>query len=53
MSAFGRIFKIARIFVGSLIHFILTQEIFGGKKFMPMESERLVDSLIDLILTRK
>ncbi len=44
---------IARIFVGSLIDFILTQEIFGGKKFMPMESERLVDSLIDLILIRK
>ncbi len=44
---------IARIFVGSLIHFILTQEIFGGKKFMPIESDRIVDSLIDLVLIRK
>jgi len=43
---------IARIFVGSLIHFIMTQEIFGGKKFMPMESDRIVDSLIELVLSR-
>ncbi len=41
---------IARIFVGSLIHFILTQEIFGGKTLMPIESDRIVDSLIYLIL---
>ena len=43
---------IARIFVGSLIHFILSQEIFGGKKFMPMKSDRIVESLIDLVLSR-
>lgn len=43
---------IARIFVGSLIHYILMQEMFGGKKLMPMESDRLVDSLIHLVLNR-
>jgi hypothetical protein len=40
----------ARIFVGSLIHYILTQEMFYGKEIMPMSEDRLVDSLIDLIV---
>lgn len=40
----------ARIFVGSLIHFILTQEMLYGKEIMPMEEKRLVDSLIELIV---
>ncbi|WP_013322553.1 TetR/AcrR family transcriptional regulator [Gloeothece verrucosa] len=40
----------ARIFVGSLIHYILTQEMFYGKEIMPMSEERLVNSLIELLL---
>ena len=43
----------ASIFIGSLISFILTQEILNGKKVMPMEGDRLVDSLVELLLTQK
>ncbi|AFZ34956.1 transcriptional regulator, TetR family [Stanieria cyanosphaera PCC 7437] len=40
----------ARIFIGSLIYFMLTQEVLHGKAIMPMESDRYVDNLIELIL---
>lgn len=40
----------ARVFVGAIVHFILTQEMLHGKEIIPMEKERLVDSLIDLIV---
>ena len=40
----------ARIFVGTLIHFILTQELLHGKEVMPIEQERLISSLIELIV---
>ena len=40
----------ARIFVGAIIHFILTQEMLHGKEIFPMEKERLVDSLIHLLV---
>jgi AcrR family transcriptional regulator len=39
----------ARIFVGAIIHFILTQEMLHGKEIMPMDKERLVDGLIHLV----
>jgi TetR/AcrR family transcriptional regulator, mexJK operon transcriptional repressor len=41
---------IARIFVGSLIHLIMTQEMFHGKEFFPIEEERIVNNLINLIV---
>jgi AcrR family transcriptional regulator len=40
----------ARIFVGSLIHWLMVQEVLHGKEVMPMDAERLVDSLIHLIV---
>ncbi|ACK71531.1 transcriptional regulator, TetR family [Gloeothece citriformis PCC 7424] len=40
----------ARIFVGSVIHFILTQEMFYGQEIMPMSEERLVENLVQLIV---
>lgn len=40
----------ARIFVGSLIHFILTQEMLHGREIMPITEERLINSLIELIV---
>ncbi|MGK7877220.1 MAG: TetR/AcrR family transcriptional regulator [Xenococcaceae cyanobacterium] len=40
----------ARIFVGSLIHFIMTQEILHGREIMPIAQERLIDSLVHLIV---
>ncbi|EAW35535.1 TetR/AcrR family transcriptional regulator [Lyngbya sp. PCC 8106] len=41
---------IARIFVGGLIHFIMVQNVLQGDKLMPMDSERLIDSLVDTIV---
>ncbi len=40
----------ARIFFGSLAAFILAQEVLHGKYTIPMENERLVESLVGLIL---
>lgn len=40
----------ARILVGSLVHFVMTQEMMHAKEIMPMESDRLIDALIHLIL---
>jgi len=36
----------ARIFLGSLVAFILSQEILQGKQTMPMDRDRLIDSLM-------
>lgn len=41
---------IAHIFVGTLIHNILTQNMLSGDKIIPMNSERLIDNLVDLII---
>lgn len=43
---------IARIFVGSLAHFIIVQEMLNGKETIPMDKERLVDNLIGLLLNQ-
>lgn len=40
----------ARIVHGSLIHFIVVQEILGGKHSMPMARDRAIGSLVDMIL---
>lgn len=40
----------ARIFIGSLVHFQLTQEMMHGKEIIPMDRDRLVDGLLQLIL---
>jgi TetR/AcrR family transcriptional regulator of autoinduction and epiphytic fitness len=40
----------ARILIGSLVHFVMTQEIMHGKEIMPMESDRLIDALTHLIV---
>ncbi|MDJ0798865.1 MAG: TetR/AcrR family transcriptional regulator [Calothrix sp. MO_167.B12] len=40
----------ARIFFGALVHFHITQEVLYGKDILPMTSDRLIDSLIHLIL---
>lgn len=42
----------ARIYCGSLVSYILTQEILYGKEVLPFRIERLADNLIDLILKR-
>ncbi|MBD2595255.1 TetR family transcriptional regulator [Nostoc sp. MBR 210] len=39
----------ARIFIGTLVHFMITQHMLHGKEIMPMESDRLIDNLVNLI----
>ncbi|MGK7921350.1 MAG: TetR/AcrR family transcriptional regulator [Trichodesmium sp.] len=40
---------IARIFVGSLVSFILTQEIMHGVEIMPIAADRYINNLVELI----
>ncbi|KYC35062.1 TetR family transcriptional regulator [Scytonema hofmannii PCC 7110] len=42
----------ARIFLGTLVHFILVQEIFHGSDILPMERNRLIDNLVDLFTAK-
>jgi AcrR family transcriptional regulator len=41
---------VSRIFVGSLIHFVLTQDMLKGKEILPMEPERFINGLVALIV---
>ena len=40
----------ARIFIGTLVHFMIVQEMLHGKDIMPMERDRLVKNLVNLIV---
>ena len=40
----------ARIFIGSLVYYQLTQDMMHGKEILPMERDRLIDGLLQLIL---
>jgi TetR/AcrR family transcriptional regulator, regulator of autoinduction and epiphytic fitness len=40
---------IARILIGSIVYFSMTQEMLYGKDIIPMEEERLVASLMHLV----
>lgn len=39
----------ARILLGALVHFMLVQKILHGQDILPMESDRLIDSLMYLL----
>jgi AcrR family transcriptional regulator len=39
-----------RIIVGSLVYFVMLQEMLHGKDILPLESDRLTKTLIDLII---
>lgn len=39
-----------RIFMGSLIGYVLTQEVLHGKDIIPLEQEVLINNLVDLIV---
>ncbi len=41
---------IAQIFVGSLVSYVIAQEIFYGKETVPLSRDRLIDSLMGLML---
>ena len=40
----------ARFFQGSIIHYVLIQEILHGREILPMERDRFIDGLIDTIV---
>ncbi len=44
---------IARIFVGSLAHFLIVQEMLHGKDIVPMERDRLIENLVELIVQKE
>lgn len=41
----------AHIFCGSLVAFVLSQEVLHGRYTMPLEKERLIDNLVSLVLS--
>ncbi len=43
----------ARMFVGTLIYFVMLQRVLHGKTLMPMESDRLIATLINSIVQKK
>lgn len=40
----------ARTFMGTLIYFVMLQRLLGGAELMPMESDRIVTTLVNLIV---
>ncbi|NET70026.1 MAG: TetR/AcrR family transcriptional regulator [Sphaerospermopsis sp. SIO1G2] len=43
----------ARIFMGTLIHFRIIQDLLHGGDILPMQRDRLVDNLVNLITNKK
>jgi len=43
----------ARIFIGSVVYYLMTQEILHGAEIIPMERDRLINGLIHLIVPGK
>ncbi|MEO0947850.1 MAG: TetR/AcrR family transcriptional regulator [Cyanobacteria bacterium J06641_5] len=41
----------ARIFAGSLVHYLLVQHVMHGSEIVPLERDRMIDGLIHLITT--
>jgi TetR/AcrR family transcriptional regulator, regulator of autoinduction and epiphytic fitness len=40
----------ARMFIGTLVHFVIVQYLLHGKEIVPMERDRIIDTLIDAIV---
>ena len=40
----------ARTFVGTLLHFVMVRDIFQGGNIAPIERDRLIDGLLDLLI---
>lgn len=40
----------ARIFIGSLVHYMIVQEMLHGKEILPLERDRIVETLVNLIV---
>jgi len=43
----------ARIFIGTLVHFLIVQEMLHGKDIVPMERNRLIGNLVNLIVANQ
>ena len=43
----------ARIFIGTLVHFMIVQEMLHGKDIVPMERERLIENLVNMIVANQ
>lgn len=41
----------ARMFAGAMVHYLIVQEMMGGKDIMPLECDRMVNGLVDLMMT--
>ncbi len=41
---------VARMFVGTLMHYVITHEILHGQDILPIEQSRLINGLVDLLL---
>jgi TetR/AcrR family transcriptional regulator of autoinduction and epiphytic fitness len=39
----------ARVFMGTLVYYIIVQEVLHGRRLLPMKRERLVDGLVALV----
>lgn len=42
----------ARIFAGSLVHYLIIQNVLYGSEILPMERDRMVDGLVDVLTAR-
>lgn len=40
----------ARIFIGAIVHFMIVQEMLHGGDILPMERDRIIDNLIQMIV---
>lgn len=42
----------ARVFVGSVVHYLIIQKVLHGSDILPLERDRMVDGLIELITAK-
>ncbi len=40
----------ARVFAGSIVHYLLVQEMMGGQAVMPLDRDRMIDGVIDILM---
>ena len=40
----------ARVFSGAMVHYLIVQELMGGKAIVPLGCDRMVDGLVDLMM---
>ncbi len=41
----------ARIFIGAIVHFLIVQEMLHGRDIVPMERDRIINTLVDSIVS--